>query len=175
MRVTGPARTWLDLASTGLPIDDLVIAGDRLLRWTDPLCTLEELTSHVLAHPRARGTRAARGALPLLTDRSQSPRESLVRLRLHAVGLPRPELNYVITGANGAFIARVDLAFPEYKVLVEYEGEHHLRDPLQWNKDILRFNLLQNLGWICIRVEKLSAAAVQAQVERALVLRGWRR
>ncbi|MEL4319087.1 hypothetical protein WJX64_08735 [Leifsonia sp. YIM 134122] len=175
MRITGAARTWLDLASTGLSIDHLVIAGDRLLRWTEPLCSLEELAGQVLAHPRARGVRAARGALPLLTNRSQSPRESLVRLRLHHAGLPRPELNYVISAANGAFVARVDLAFPEYKVLVEYEGEHHLRDPLQWNKDIHRFNLLQNLGWICIRVEKMNAASVQWQVERALSLRGWRR
>ena len=175
LRITGPARTWLDLASMGFSIDDLVIAGDRLLRWTEPLCFLEELERHVLAHPGARGARAARGALPLLTSRSQSPRESLVRLQLLAAGLPRPQLNYVISAADGAFVARVDLAFPEYKVLVEYEGEHHLRDPLQWNTDIQRFNLLQSLGWICIRVEKLNAASIQSQVERALALRGWRR
>lgn len=98
-----------------------------------------------------------------------------MRLQLHAAGLPRPELNYVVSTADGAFVARVDLAFPEYKVLVEYEGEHHLRDPLQWSKDIHRFNLLQSLGWICIRVEKSSAASAQAQVERALVSRGWHR
>ncbi|KQX06334.1 MULTISPECIES: hypothetical protein [unclassified Leifsonia] len=175
LRVTRAARTWLDLASTGLSIDDLVIAGDRLLRWTEPLCSLEELARQLREHPGARGARAARAALPLLTDRSQSPRESLVRLQLAAAGLPRPELNYVISAADGMFVARVDLAFPEYKVLVEYEGEHHLRDPLQWAKDIDRFNLLQSLGWICIRVERMNAASVHAQVERALAQRGWRR
>jgi hypothetical protein len=34
--------------------------------------------------------------------------------------------------ANGRFIARFDLAYPEYRLGIEYDGGHHHRDPVPW-------------------------------------------
>ncbi|MET0724939.1 MAG: DUF559 domain-containing protein, partial [Leifsonia sp.] len=104
-------------------------------------------------------------------DRSQSERETVVRLLMRDAGLPSPSLNYVVTGPAGRFVARVDLAFPVHRVLVEYEGQHHREDAAQWSRDLQRFNALQRLGWICIRVDKeqlRNPHAVVGLIEAAL-------
>ena len=31
-----------------------------------------------------------------------------------------------------------NLGYPELRIAIEYEGEHHLTDPLQWAEDIAR-------------------------------------
>lgn len=73
VRLTSPARTWLDLASMA-SVDELVIAGDSLVcshgpefpAPREPLCTEAELRNMVANHPGARGIRAARTALELI-------------------------------------------------------------------------------------------------------------
>jgi very-short-patch-repair endonuclease len=44
------------------------------------------------------------------------------------------------------------MGWPEFMVAVEYDGEHHRTDPLQYRKDIRRLETLDRLGWIVIRV-----------------------
>jgi very-short-patch-repair endonuclease len=55
---------------------------------------------------------------------------------------------------DGGLIGIVDLAYPAHRVAIEYEGEHHLTDPAQWAKDILRYERLIAAGWLPIRVTK---------------------
>ncbi|SDZ40610.1 Protein of unknown function [Herbiconiux ginsengi] len=45
-----------------------------------------------------------------------------------------------------------DLAYPAWKVAIEYEGDHHRTDQRQWRRDIARARALQALGWTVIRV-----------------------
>ena len=51
-------------------------------------------------------------------------------------------------------VARVDLAWPHQRLIVEYDGEHHF-DGLQIVKDDVRLAALVAAGWHVIR---LSAA-----------------
>ena len=69
-------------------------------------------------------------------------------------GLPEPEMNHVVRDRQGEFVACVDLAYPTHKIAIEYEGEHHLKDPEQWAKDIARYESLAAAGWFVIRATK---------------------
>jgi hypothetical protein len=61
MLVTAPVPTWISLADL-LDLDDLIIAGDRLLAWRQPLVEYDELAAVVEGLSGGRGVRAARRA-----------------------------------------------------------------------------------------------------------------
>jgi len=52
---------------------------------------------------------------------------------------------------RGRFVARVDFAWPELKVAVEYDGEWHA-EPSQFSKDRRRLNRLREAGWTVVFV-----------------------
>ncbi|TFV95000.1 hypothetical protein [Orlajensenia leifsoniae] len=173
--LTTPTRTWCDLGSILTDVNDLIVAGDRLLYWKDSLTNLAELAAAVARHRRQRGSARLTAALPELVDRAESPRESRVRLALIAGGLPRPVLNYELFSSSGLFIARGDLAYPEFRMLLDYEGEHHRVDRQQWNRDLTRFNDIQDEDWYSMRIGSEHALDdVVARVRAALIRRGWR-
>jgi very-short-patch-repair endonuclease len=72
----------------------------------------------------------------------------------------------------GRFVARVDLAFPDERIAIEYDGAHHFVDD-QIPQDEARIRRLEAAGW---RVIRLSAPdlrdldAVVARVRTALGL-----
>ncbi|MCB5272703.1 hypothetical protein BJG92_00205 [Arthrobacter sp. SO5] len=69
-----------------------------------------------------------------------------------------------------------DLAFPEHRVAVEYEGAVH-SDTAQIVRDIAREEDFGGAGWILVRISKRhmenDARAAVAKVRTALVGRGW--
>lgn len=175
--VTSPARTWLDLASTGLNVEDLIVAADRILCVRRPLATVHELERMLLRHPGARGIRLLRSALPEAVEAADSSRETRLRVRLVNAGLPRPTPGFAVLDTAGTTVAVADLAFPDYRVLIEYEGAHHLIDGRQWAHDLDRFNRYQELGWLSLRIGARQFDALPATValiERTLRARGWR-
>ncbi|MFB2599369.1 endonuclease domain-containing protein [Herbiconiux sp. P17] len=149
--ITTVERTWCDLSAV-LDRVALLAAGDRILFHEDPLASRGSLTAAVDLYRARRGIRALRSTLPLLSDRAESPRESQLRLLLLDSGFPAPEVNLVIRDTAGRKVARVDLAYPAWKVAIEYEGDHHRTDQKQWRRDIARTRDLQALGWTVIRV-----------------------
>lgn len=178
LRIASPASTWAMLASVLKEQRDIVALGDAVVR--EPmfagdrpaLATLAQLDAAVQAGRRV-GIARLRDALPLIRTRSSSSRETWCRLALVEARLPEPELNWSVWH-EGAFIACVDMAYPLWKIAIEYEGEHHLTDPEQWAKDIERHARLVELGWIVIRVTKqhLDAPAELVQrVARAIAVR----
>jgi len=44
------------------------------------------------------------------------------------------------------------MGWPDMKIALEYEGDHHRNDRWQFNRDITRTEELQELGWTVIRV-----------------------
>ena len=107
-----------------------------------------------------------------LRSRSASPRETRCRLLLIDAGLPEPALNHEVRDHTGRVIACVDLAYPEVRVAIEYEGEHHLLAPEQWARDLARYEALAAAGWFVIRVSAAhladGGAALAARVRAAL-------
>jgi hypothetical protein len=57
-----------------------------------------------------------------MDDGAESPQETVARLALIDAGLPAPTTQVKIFGRYGEFLARVDMAYQEVKVAIEYEG-----------------------------------------------------
>ncbi|MGN7798196.1 endonuclease domain-containing protein [Leifsonia sp. 22587] len=160
-----PAQTWLELAPA-LPRDRLIAAADYLLGAS--LTTTEKLQAAVDSAHGRRGIAAARLALPLIRQGAESPAESALRVLLHDAGIAPPELNYRIHARDGGFVARVDLAYPDQRLVLEYEGDHHRVDADQWHKDIRRQGRLEDLGWRVIRVTAADLASPGPLIARVM-------
>ncbi len=76
--------------------------------------------------------------------------ESVLRWLIHEAGLPRPVLQHVIRDAAGAFLGQVDLAWPEHRVVVEFDGDLH-RERRVFVKDLRRQNGIILAGWQVLR------------------------
>lgn len=87
---------------------------------------------------------AAREALALADPRAESPPESIVRVVLVLAGI-RAEPQYVVR-RGGRVVARVDLAVPERRLVIEYNGFWH-RKGRQPRKDRERHDALRKAGW----------------------------
>lgn len=180
LRLTSPARTWCDLAAL-LSHEDLVAAGDSLLWRQRPESSRVVPSTLADAVARFRGRRgrpALRGALPRLTDRSDSRAESLVRCRIIAAGLPEPEVNLDLYDSSGTFVARPDLSFRRYRVCLDYEGDHHRTDAVQWEKDIARVTRIENAHWRHLRAGRADLRDTTELIDNLLLrlrARGWSR
>ncbi|MDX2377808.1 endonuclease domain-containing protein [Microbacterium sp. LRZ72] len=159
--VASPATTWAMLGAELPHPYDLVAAGDHLIRvprmpggYQRPqrpaYARIEQLAAAVAAGRRP-GIRALRAALPRLRTGAASRRETWLRLSLVDAGLPEPVLDHDVLDELGRFVACVDLAYPELKIAIEYDGEHHRTDARQWAADIDRLDRLAEEGWRVVR------------------------
>lgn len=147
---TGPVRSWCDSAALDGDLGDLVAAGDAL--WRRRPSTLRDIGVVLAQRPGGRGTRRAREALALLDRRAESAMESRLRVVLTVAGLAPPAVNHdVHDPRTGRHLARVDLAWPDRCVAVEYDGEHH-RSRAQWVRDLRRREGLERAGWVVVVV-----------------------
>jgi hypothetical protein len=142
--VSTPERTWCELGGA-LTVDELVVAGDWLIREERGLCDPGRLRAALHRAPARRGRPALVEAIGLLNGRSESPQESLLRARLERNGIPRGRPNEPIRVASGARY-RGDLVYPEERLILEYQGDHH-REREQYRRDLSRRLDLQADGW----------------------------
>ncbi|MGV8883458.1 MAG: hypothetical protein ACOH19_15015 [Rhodoglobus sp.] len=161
--VVGPELAWIQLAPL-LGVDELVIAGDHLVRRTMPASTLHRIRSAMISHTGARGMKTARAAYDLIRARTDSPKESKLRLLIVYAGLPEPIVNFTVI-ENGEWVGTPDLAYPELKIAIEYEGDHH-RDEATYNDDITRREMFAAAGWTVILITKHQLAHPQHIVSR---------
>lgn len=163
--IATPAAVWASLGAVITDPYDLVAAGDAIIRtWRvdSPLATVADLETAIGAGRRV-GIVALRMALPRLRADAASRPETWLRLTLVDHGLPEPERNHAVH-VNGKYLGSVDLAYPQWKIAIEYEGEHHLRDPQQWAHDIARYDALRAAGWIVVQVTKTDLFDTPQQV-----------
>ena len=73
--------------------------------------------------------------------------ESRLRMLVVLAGLPEPVVNHLIRSDIGDWAVRFDLAFPELKVAIEYDGRQHAESTGQWVRDVGRREWLDNEGW----------------------------
>jgi hypothetical protein len=169
VRVTHPLRTAFDLARRP-PLVDGVAAVDALCHRRMP--RLEELRPYVAEHRRWRGVRLAERVVDLARPGAESPMETRQRLLLVLGGLPEPLVQYEVRDRDGVLIGRLDLAYPERKLGIEFDGLGHL-DPRQWRADLRRQNALLRAGWRLLRFSASDVYrrpdAVLAQVRAALL------
>jgi hypothetical protein len=149
VHVSTPVPAFLDLASVGVTLVDLVIAGDTLTKANelDP----KEFVAAAEAY-QGRNARRARRAASLVRAGVDSPMETRVRLLIVLAGLPEPQVNVIVRIAGGKWRWRFDLCYPEYKLIIEYDGRQHAYDAEQWSHDLERREWLDQDGWRIIVV-----------------------
>lgn len=167
---------WCQLAPE-LTLRQLVQVGDALVRRQHPLASTTELVAAVERRTGRRGGRLLRAAVELVREGVDSPAETELRLDLVEFGLPEPVVNLPILDASGDLIAIGDLAYPRFRVLVEYDGDHHRGDPAQYARDVDRLDDLAHAGWRVIRFNRshrgIGRRARLERVRQALLAAGW--
>jgi hypothetical protein len=169
LRITSARRTAWDIATlepvlTAVALLDGMLRGGRL---QDGGLTEEQFAAEVVGRRgQWRSARAAR-LLPLVDARAMSPPESKVRAVCQLSGLPRPIPQFEVF-EGGVFLGQVDLAWPEAKLIVEYEGEYHF-DGVQIVKDDGRYARLIAAGWRVIRLSSADLRDLDAVVIRIRV------
>lgn len=152
--LTTGVRTAFDLGRR-LPRVEAVVAVDALLHRR--VIKVPELAAYLGAHPGWPGNGQLREVLTLAEPLTESPMETRLRLVLHDGGLPRPTVQHnvfaaydVSAGRRRCFVGRVDLAYPQWRVAIEYEGDHH-REQAHFRRDVSRLNALRAAGWLVLR------------------------
>jgi hypothetical protein len=152
---TSLPRTVIDLACS-LPLVDAVAVGDGALRLG---ATLDDLVQVLAAVGPRRGIGTARRALDLLDPRSESYGESVSRVLLHQHDVVAPLPQVSVFDRRGAFVGRVDLAWPALGVIGEFDGRVKYGRGLAPDEDVAevlwrekqREDLLRELGWLMVR------------------------
>ncbi|RTL65520.1 MAG: DUF559 domain-containing protein [Pseudonocardiaceae bacterium] len=168
-RVTTPLRTAWDIARRE-GRTDAVVAIDSLAR--NAGLVLEALADMAFRLRKVRGATLVRAAASLADPRAESPMETRMRLVLTDAGLPAPVSQYELRD-GGRVVARFDLAYPDARLAIEYDGAAH-DDALDRRRDVRT----GALGWQTIRLVSAdilqtpeeTAASVRAVLRRRLLL-----
>src|SRR5262245_25084689 len=167
-RATSLHRTLRDMCLRRDPVEAL-IAIDMAVRMqlTDRL----RLQRYIESAKRSHGVRRLRQMAELAAP-AESPMETRLRWLLINAGLPRPEVQTDLHDADGNFVGRADLYYPDERLVIEFDGANH-RERLV--TDDRRQNLLVDAGY---RVLRFTAAnlhqrpdIIEAQVRGALLSR----
>lgn len=145
--VTVRTQTFADLAPV-LGLVELVVLGDSLSRHDHSLPG--ELLRHA-SGASGRGIVLARRAAALVRVGAESAQESRSRLLMVLAGLPEPVLQHPMYDDHGRELHRLDMAYLEGLLAVEYDGEHHL-DRAQRDLDLRRRERFEAVGWRFVTV-----------------------
>lgn len=146
--VTPPAWTAVEVARA-LRRPRALATLDAALR--SGTCSRAELWRAAVEQAGRRGIVAVRELIPLADALAESPMESEARLAMIDGGLPSPTLQYEIVDGNRE-LRRVDFAWPEYRVAVEYDGVDWHSEPDAMRRDRRRRAALEDVGWIVISI-----------------------
>lgn len=149
MRVTTPARTAIDLARQ-------ITSDARAIAVLDSMCKSGRATPDAIAETACamagqKGVRRVLALLPRVDPKSESPKETELRLQMEGAGLPRFESQVEVFDEFGTLISRLDLGNREWKVGLQYDGDGHLRRDRR-DRDSMTMMRLASLGWEVKRV-----------------------
>ncbi len=182
--LVGVPEMWLGVAkeaATGREgLVEVVVLGDALLRYR--WCAPADLAAYLRRCDGRRGVVRARTALPLLRPRVDSPMETRTRLVLVFGGLPCPVTGLDVFDEWGEWIGRPDLAYPELRLALQYEGDDHRTNRRRWREDVRRDEVLEEHGWSVMRIvaqdvftfPDVLVRRVRARMERQRELLGHR-
>jgi hypothetical protein len=139
--ITSPTRTAFDCLRL-LRGAERVVVVDALTHLGRT--TVGELRAYFAGQRRLRNLRVGEALLDDVEPLAESPMESRVRLIVVTAGLPRPLAQFEVRTPSGGFVARVDLAYRDRKIAIEYDGAWHWQ---QRRADDRRRDALRALGW----------------------------
>lgn len=159
--VSGPARAWFECSSL-LSETDLVVLGDYFVGPAG-LATIDGLRAAIV--PGARSSKKARAALGRIRSGVESPMETRFRLVVIDAGIPEPAVNEDVVDDAGTFLGRPDLSWPDVRIALEYDGDHH-REQRTFQHDQRRSNGFVVNGWIVIHATSMDAGRPTVLLER---------
>ena len=179
LTTASPAATWAQLAEL-LSRDDLIAVGEHIITGNPfenrlPLAGIDELAMAMRVRSRGPGHRLRLAALAEMREGALSRPETFVRLLVTRCGIPQPLINGDVYD-NGSFLAMPDLHWPEFRVALEYQGDHR-REKERFRADISRLERLVDAGWLVIQVTAKELygdpQVIVERVARRLASRGW--
>lgn len=141
IRVTNPVRTVFDCLRWLRAPEGLVVA-DALTHLG--LVNVDEIRTYFASKRRLRNLRIGERLVDLIEPLTESPMETRMRVGLIDGGLPRPVAQHEVYAHHGGFVGRLDLAYPDAKLGVEYDGADHWK---QRRDDDRRRTAIRACGW----------------------------
>lgn len=149
--VVHPLVALQDCAQSLIP-DDLVVCIDALAGTKAgvaiPLAELMALSLGL----RGRGADAIRDAAQAAAENVWSPMETRARLLLTRRGYPPPIANLRVDDPDTDWHGYIDLAYPQWKIAIEYDSDEHRVHKARWQKDLHKNEVLHLLGWSVLRI-----------------------
>ena len=143
VRVSVLTDLFVELADE-LSLVELVVAGDWMVRRHGVrIKHLRQAAKDSSGH----AGRLARTAASYVRARVDSPMESRLRMLIVLAGIPEPVVNVSVHDVDGEPVRRFDLSWPEVRVIVEYDGRHHVELIEQWESDLERREEIDDEGW----------------------------
>jgi hypothetical protein len=156
--VMNPARITLETTTLGNPEASLCVANHML---HVGLTTIYELNAQYVDMQAWPETLAAEIVLRLADPRIESVGETRTMFCCFRQSLPMPTPQFEIKDASGRVVARVDFAWPELGVFLEFDGrikyEKLLREGERASDVVIREKEREQMicrltGWRCIRI-----------------------
>jgi very-short-patch-repair endonuclease len=145
--VTSRVDTTVDLIRFA-DTTEAVVLLDRLVR--ERVVRLDDVRRATEDLPRCWGSGRAREVAALADGLAESQQETRLRLLMRHAGLPAPVAQFRVRDADGV-VARVDFAYPEVKLAIEYDGMWH-GERTAFLDDRRRLNRLVAAGWVVVHV-----------------------
>jgi len=142
MRVTTVARTVIDLARA-FEFRAGVVTADAALHLD--LVSKAELVSLLADCPQWPGISRASEVVEFADKLSESPLESIARVVFRDVGLPPPELQVWVGGAE--VVGRVDFLWRRFRTVAEVDGRLKYADPARAIQQLERDKRLRDAGY----------------------------
>ncbi|HZM79414.1 MAG TPA: hypothetical protein VFC19_27095 [Candidatus Limnocylindrales bacterium] len=146
-KIATPLRICWDLASW-IDVVEAVVFVDALAR--QDLVTRDALENYARQRKGGKGHARFLKVVELMDPAAESAPESRLRVRLTLAGVPGLVAQFEVI-RDGCFVARVDLALPEAKIAIEYDGRWHASTS-QLERDRLRLNRLLGAEWVVFHV-----------------------
>ena len=145
---TSPAWTAIEVARS--------LRRPRLLATLDAAlgsgsCSRPDLWRAASQQAGRRGIVAVRDLIAVADGLAESPMESEARLAMIDGGLPIPALQFEVIDGNGE-LRRLDFAWPDQRVAVEYDGVDWHSGPDAMRRDRRRAAALLDVGWVVIAI-----------------------
>jgi hypothetical protein len=146
--ITTAPRTLVDLCTAPCKLSDAQVTAcvDHLV--ASRRTTVAHLMRYLGTSPRRPGkTRLTALLGDPLTPRVESALERAMLELLGDAGLPRPATQHPVFDEQGAFVARLDIAWPGHRVALEVDSFRHHSGWTAAERDRRRRNRLIALGW----------------------------
>ena len=146
--------------------DEAVVAVDRLAN--RHRFHPDRLLELCVRYRGRRGVARVPGVVALASPYAGSPMETRLRLLIVAGRAAPAEVQWVVQDSATRTAFWLDLAWPELKIGIEYEGEPHT-EPGRVLRDIARTTRLVDLGWRVYRYTKQDMYGDRARIVAELV------